>query len=435
MAQQSYSQNCPEEIQPLENLTSIANVRDKIEEPPFIVACKEPADLLKDRPKTGLFVRSVIEKDGQGRKTRDLLKKIITKVRKRVTDAANQIQNIKECMSQPTPQCAELKHWVDVDLPQYVKESRYHLSLSQSQHEVKTWVSIASKKVNENLDSLGSYKYNDWAALTDEEKTRANAQLSTYNMQINKEAKIQNRFCSKCITRFSEEALLAVRFQHYQTYHQMLAELPLMQYLKGPSVNKSELASAFEKMKEDLDHENHQLDEYERMLTASGPLNADVLKILNYSSQLEETLLEDYRDCGLASSLVYTMSNRQMGNAFGIGLPILAVSFFAAPVVIAVGGTAALGATLGIGTGVAAGGAFTLKSFSEFRDTQKRTLGYIYGDALGADLNGLESAIKQTKYDAVTLPVGFGLGGMAIRSLSVGAKSLITGRKIFEKAN
>jgi hypothetical protein len=59
----------------------------------------------------------------------------------------------------------------------------------------------------------------------------------------------------------------------------------------------------------------------------------------------------------------------------------------------------------------------------------------VYGDSLGADQASLDTAYRRAKYDAVTLPVGFGLGGLALRSLTVGAKSLATGRSIFKGAN
>ena len=71
----SYSKPCPEVILPPKNLKDIAEVRDNIEEPPFMMACKDPPNLLKGRPKTGIFVRTIVENDSQGRSTRDLFKK------------------------------------------------------------------------------------------------------------------------------------------------------------------------------------------------------------------------------------------------------------------------------------------------------------------------------------------------------------------------
>jgi hypothetical protein len=436
-SQTTYAESCTVTLDALNRLQAEADIRDKIEEPPFMVACREPPNLLKNRPKTGLLIRNIVEKDAQGRTTRDLLKKVLAKVKSRIIDTTFQMQNIMKCMSNSSAECEELKTWVNVDLPKYVREARFHLSLSQNQHQIRTWTSTPLREINAELDPLGTYKFKSWNPLTEPEKQQANHKFNIYLADIKAEAKkrlTHQQICVDCVEKFSDDALLSIRYQHYQAYHQMLAELPLIQYLSGPEVSKAELTSAFKEMKVDLVNELKQIAQYEKILT-KNPLPSETLNILNYSSQLEETLLEDNRDCGLASSLVYTMTNRQLGNSIAIGLPILAVSFFAAPAIVALGGTAALGTAVGIGTGAAAGGGLAISSYIDFYNTQKRTMGYIYGDSLGADLNDLESSEKRVQYDAVTLPVGFGLGGMALRSLSVGVKSLQTGRKLFKAAN
>lgn len=404
---------------------------------PFHMACKEPQGLLKDRPKTNLLVRSVIEKDSKGRLTKNLLKKVIHKVRQRIQESEFQIKNIKQCLEQKNEACSELNNWTEVELPNFVSAARFHLSLSQSQHEVKTWVGITSKEVNSKLKTLGSYKLNDWAPLTKTENKKAQTQLEKYQNEIKKTAlnKIKSQeICLTCEKSFSDDALLAVRFQHYQTYHQMLSELPLLQYLKGPNVSQKDIESAFAKMQAGLNKEKQQLNEFDKMLKQS-PLPTEILKILNYSTQLEETLLEDYQDCALATSLIYTMSNREIGNGLAIGLPLLAASFFAAPAVIAVGGTATIATAASLGTGAIGGGAFVLNSYNQFKETQNRTLGHLYGDNMGSDQQSLDTSSKRLNYDMATLPIGFGLGSLALRSVTVNAKSLLTGRSIYKKEN
>ncbi len=143
---------------------------------------------------------------------------------------------------------------------------------------------------------------------------------------------------------------------------------------------------------------------------------------------------EDNQDCGLATSLVYTMSNRELGNGLAVGLPILAASFFASPIVVALGGSPLLASTVSFGIGVGGSGHFMAKSYESLQDAQNKTLGYIYGDELNANQTTLDYASRQFNYDIVTLPVGFGLGGLILRTISVNAKAFIAGRTIFKAA-
>jgi hypothetical protein len=416
---------------------TVAQANDKLEKSPFLVACKEPPDLLKNRPKTGLFVRSVMSQDQKGLQTKELLRRVLQKVKDRIAASENQIKNIITCLGRSTPECAELKNWADVELPKYVKESRYHLSLAQSSHELKTWLGSASSKVNEELDTLGSYKLNKWDALTEEEKDKSQKQLNDYKKEISAvaDAKVKSKeICKLCKEKFSSDALIAVRLQHFQEYHRMISELPVLQYLKSAKVTNADLKTAFSKMQEDLNEEKNQIKELEDQLN-QNPLPTDVLKILNYNSFVEETLLEDDRYCGLATSLLFTMSNREIGNGLAIGLPIMAASFFAAPAVIALGGSAALATATSVGVGAVGGGAFTLKSYNEFKETQSRALGHIYGDSLGSDQIAMDMSSRRLTYDVVTLPVGFGLGGMLLRGAVVNTKALLAARGIFKATN
>jgi hypothetical protein len=403
------------------NLASIMNVVEDYEESPFLLACKEPPGMLKGRPKTGLLKRSVIEKDSDGRTTRDFLKKVISKARLRVLDSFNQMANISKCMLIKTEECSELNEWIDKDLPDFLKAARYNLSLAQGPYQMKTWLTMASLDINKSLDPLGSYKFEEWAPLTTNETTRAEMDLSGYLKEINIEIKgwKKQKYTSLgAIDKFRRESLVGLRYKHYMVYHQMLAELPLLQYLKGPDVNRDDLAKAFEKMKTFLLAENNYLDEMTKKLESVGPLPIEVLELLNYNSVVEELLIEDSRDCKLASSLVFTMSNQQIGNSIALGLPILAVSFFAPP-------------AIGLITGVVTGGWFVQKSYSEFSMLQQRSLGFIYGDSLGTELKHLDQSSKKLKYDIATLPVGMGVASLIGRTLFVSGRSFLTGNTIF----
>lgn len=336
-------------------------------------------------------------------------------------------------MDSSKPECSELKKWVEVDLPLFAKNARFNLSLAQSNHEIKTWFGGLKKDINGDLDTLGSYKFVDWEPLSVIEKKFSEAQMNDYVSQIQSEAKRKSKsgeICKTCEEQFIADALLAVKLQHYQTYTQMMSELPIMQYLKDPKFTKKDLKAIFKEMNEGLDKEVKHLDELERY-ASQVPIPPDALNILNYSAEVEEELLENDKLCGLATSLMFTMSNREIGNGIAIGLPILAASFFAGPVVLALGGSAMMATVVGTGTSIIASGAFVGRSYADFKKAQNLSLSHIYGDDLGADQAKLDSASRKLKYDVVTLPVGFGLLGLASKSLTIGKKSLETGRSIF----
>jgi len=435
---------CPASQQFYERLQRLTNLQEHFEEAPFVVACKSPG-LLYGRPKSGLLFRSVVEQDADGRKTRDLMKRVLEKAKARVDASSNEITNIENCLPQDTPQCKQAKTWVNDTLPKFVKAARFHLSLAQSQHQARTWeqqalpgVKMSSNPVNANLNSLGSYKLVPWKKLEPDEVHRAEAQLADYDKQDRDEMK--RRFkdaphCAPCETKFLDDAMLAVLFQHYELYHQALGKIMILQYLEGPSVTEDQLKTAMTAMKKDLEKERTHLKKLEDMVNSKQPLNADSLEIMLYSSELEQALLEDSRDCGLATSLLYTISNRQIGNALAIGLPVLAVSFFAPPVAVALGSTAAVGTAVGVGVGIAAGAAMSYGTYEDFQATQVRTFGHIYGDMLQSDLHNLESDKRQFDYAVVTLPAGFGLAGTLTRSVTIGGKALATGIKVFKAAN
>ena len=123
-----------------------------------------------------------------------------------------------------------------------------------------------------------------------------------------------------------------------------------MQYVSRNSVTVPELREAIAAMSKDLDNESRSLDNFDSIIKKNG-VDTDALPLLNYGSALEEVLLESPELCGLATSMLYTMSSRQLGNSIAIGLPILAASLLAAPVVVALGASVAVGTAVGVGTG------------------------------------------------------------------------------------
>jgi len=399
---------------PEENLQAIL---DQVETSPFMKACHQPEGLLTGRPKTGLLKRAVPEKDDEGRTARVFLQKIVKKVRKQVSEGQNINLNISKCIGSNHPRCDELKHWMKKELPEYISEARYHLSLAQSPSEVKSWMTQAKSSANSKLDPLGSFKAVPWKPLDDTESLRASKDLEDYQKQI--EANQPKAASHKEIIDFKNQSLLSVRYKHYLSYHQMMAQLPLLQHLDTQNFTEMDLLGAITKMQESLKEETNKLDAIEKSLKSSGPLPSSVLELMNYSSLVEETLLEDSKDCKIATSLLYTLSDRELGNGLALGLPIMGASFFAPPFV-------ALAAGLGVG------GVFAYQSHSDFSKAQQRSLGYVYGDSSGDDLKNLDQKSFQSQFDRITLPVGFGLAGLLTKKVVMSRQSLNYGLSLFK---
>ena len=58
MGHSAFAENCPMPMELYDQLQAIKDVEDQNTESPFLVACKEPPGLLKNRPKTGVTIRS-----------------------------------------------------------------------------------------------------------------------------------------------------------------------------------------------------------------------------------------------------------------------------------------------------------------------------------------------------------------------------------------
>lgn len=175
---------------------------NKIEDSPFMLACKNPPGLLKDRPKTNLFRREIPEKDAMGRTSKDLLKAIIIKARAKIDASENQIKKISSCLIRVTPDCEETNRWVKEELPEYIKTARFHLSLAQSQYEAGSLFGSDKSGLNESLQNLGAYKAENWIPLTDDEKEAAQEQLKKYSQDIEQEKANRlksKQLCTKCV--------------------------------------------------------------------------------------------------------------------------------------------------------------------------------------------------------------------------------------------
>lgn len=305
------------------------------------------------------------------------------------------------------------------------------MSLAQSQHQLATLVGHTMKIPNGNLTPLGTPKMFDWDPASREERSTAKKALLMYRKKIAEE------FPSKSEDE-KDRMLMAQRYAHFEIYQAMMADLPLLQYIRSETPDKAEILSAVSELEKNLTKEEQMVQGLSDALQKT-PLPPEVLDFFNYSSLAEEILLENPQYCGLATSLSHTRTNRQIGNALAISLPIMAISFFAPPAAVALGSSAAVGTGIAIGSGVAAGGVFAYESQVDLEQERVRAFSHLYGekDQSGrTDLSQLEQARlaeKTRNFQLLTLPMAFG-GLGAFRSVAIRAGTAASQLKVLGRA-
>jgi len=95
-----------------------------------------------------------------------------------------------------------------------------------------------------------------------------------------------------------------------------------------------------------------------------------------------------------------------------IGLPILATSFLAPPLVA-------------VGIGAGAGSVFAYLGHLDLREEAGRHLGHIYGDPEALDLNSVSALKRQRDFGVVTLPLAFSGTGLLSSRLGPASRWLL----------
>jgi hypothetical protein len=262
---------------------------------------------------------------------------------------------------------------------------------------MKSWKMEARQGPNEKLSLLGGYKFEPWKELDSAEKARANQELKKYTDEIAK----KNPGISMLAQENRNNQLMKARYQHYQVYTGIIAEFPILQFLRGPDVDRLQLEVALYNMSNKLVEETQAVERMERALNDPRGIQSEAMGLLRYNSLVEEELLNDNRDCGLAASLVYNLNNTELAKSISLGLPILGAAMFAPPVA-------------GFLLGVTAGVGFTYGSLADLHAMESKVLGHIYGDALHTDQAALEKANDNFKFSAGTLPIGMGVGNLVV---------------------
>ncbi|MDG0816748.1 AAA family ATPase [Bdellovibrio svalbardensis] len=390
------------------NLTDIAYSLES-EQAPFNFACQN-ANATVGRPKTSLFNRDVPLKDQKSYRSVDFLKQIESKIRSKIQDNKNMAKAVKTCLKQDSAKCAEIKDWTTNALPDFVGTARFHLSLAQSAHQIKTWFGKTSTNINTDLDSLGSPKLKHWDPLSAQEKAQAQKAMKIYQEQIRKEHKDST-------AEEKKEALLVLRYQHFEQYQSMMAQLPFLQYIQTAKPTPKDILNAVTELETNIATEEAELNKITKAL-AQNPLGTKSLDLLRYATLVEETLLEKPQYCAIATSLVFTSDNRELGNALAIGLPLLAVSIFAPPIAASMGASALTASGVGVGIGATAGAAFIYDSQKILDQERTRSFSQFYGDESGLELEQVRVAESMRDFQVITMPLALtGTGALAKTAL------------------
>ncbi len=416
------------EMGQIQNLSAVI---ERDEASPFRVACHEPPGLLRQRPPTGLFRRQIPVRDSRGRNTRDFLRRIRERVQQKITENRNMLRSLETCLtrSRAPDGCEDLHVWADRELPAFVAEARQHLALAQTEHQVNSWFSRPHRDLNLQLSPQGTEKMVPWAPLTETERELAQERLRGYNREIRSEverrmadgrlprprasrARVSSSSASGRFSveadRFAADAMLAQRFTHAQSYHAMISEIPLLQYLSSAQPSREEILGAVRRMQDNLrDEEKMAADAWKELESAPAErIPASALHFLRYQSFVEEELVREPADCGLITSVSHTQLNRDLGTGLAIGLPILAASIFAPPLAA-------------FGIGAVAGLGFAYDSQLELDRTRTIAFSQLYADPAQGETRDVEAAGRARDMNLVLLPLSFGGAAAATRTIAV----------------
>lgn len=389
----------------------------KPEHAPFNYACKNRRSTV-GRPPTGLFKREVPQTDNKGNTSRAFLKIVEAKIRKKIDENRNMAKAITTCTNSDKPQCKDIRVWVETALPEFVGQARFHLSVAQSPYEKKTWFNIASLSSNSDLDPLGMPKLRSWSPLSPDEKKLADETLKEYIHTVKAEY-------PGAVKLERSEALIVLRFQHFEQYQAMMAQLPFLQYISSEKPTTDEVLAAAKELEKNIALEEKELDKISEVLKKepkdpTEPLDPKALTLLKYTTQVEEALLENSKYCAIATSLVYTGDNRELGNTLALSLPILAVSMAAPPVAAALGASMAMGMGIGLGAGAVMGAGFIYDSQRVLDQERVRSFSQFYGGPENLEAERVRLAEADRDFQIISFPLNFagaGVGSLAKQAL------------------
>lgn len=316
----------------------------------FDTACKirsnEPDGFMLSghmgKPNTDWLRTRIPAVDTAGRKTQDFLRKVLERIRERHEFNKEIAEKMKYCSWQSIeqPQCTSIDKWMNEELPQISQLARFNLALSHPSSKRSRYSSKSEVQLNANLNENKTYKAEAWKPLEGKEKEQAERAFA----EIEKTArdavavKWRGRLSESDRDKLYREELTKIRHNHYIIYMSMMGINPVLQFIQSANPSKAEIHTAASKTLENLEKEKKMLDEIEKAVSkpysvgraSVQTFDDDVLKLLNYRTEVEEVLLENPHFCGLGVALNQIKDNKQMATAL-VGLTIMGVSFLVPP--------------------------------------------------------------------------------------------------------
>lgn len=352
-----------------QHLEAISSAAQAAEVAPFATACDDP-ELLKDRPKTGLFHRSIPNADKKGRSSKDLLNLVGESAASDLEGEDGFLKAVEDCLAKPfkPAQCPTnfseiVRDWKAAFLKE-VAGARMDLALSQNAKDYGTLLTrSAEQTLNFSLDARGTQKETSWKSLSKPERESAVEILEQYISEAKAQASKSHKPGSSEYIKFVNDAVLGARLKNGYNYLNTISRMPLLQFMESESPSDQEILNAVKTMRSHIStdlnsvkallqttnqthHVVQRLGGLEPIKYPIREIDPKVLGLLDYSTQLEKVLMENPKFCGLATSLFYTKENRKLGNDLAIGIPLavtaIAVPFFT-PWVIGAGVGALVG--------------------------------------------------------------------------------------------
>jgi hypothetical protein len=413
-----------------QHLEAISNAAQAAEVTPFATACDDP-ELLKDRPKTGLFHRSIPNTDKKGRSSKVLLNLVGETAISDLEGEDGFLKAIEDCLAKPSkptlcpPNISEIvREWKAAFLSE-VAGARMDLALSQNAKDYGTLLTrSAEQSLNFNLEARGSQKEAAWKSLSKPERESAVAILEQYISESKAQAGKLHKPGSAEYSKFVNDAVLGARLKNGYNYLHTLSRMPLLQFMESESPSDQEILNAVKTMRQHIStdlksvkallqttnqthHVVQRLGGLEPIKYQIREIDPKVLGIFDYSTQLEAILRENPQFCGLATSLFYTKENRKLGNDLAIGIPLaataIAVPFFT-PWVIGAGVGALVGSVAVVESKLSRDeAAHRFLRVVEYENVQQEKTSDAYAKLAQAD--------KEFKVSLILPPAGAILGG------------------------
>lgn len=434
----------------MNRLKQISEVLDEVEAPPFAKACHEPPGLLRGRPETGLFRRSLPETDAKGHSTREFLKELSERAISDLEGEKGFLEAIDSCLrgkeNKSSDVCAVVFEW-ESSLAETVRGARIDLALSINASQYDTLMKKSGHVgANHRLDAHGTFKKENWKPLDKSETELTATILRDYQAEAASEAeKRGHKPGSETYKRFVSDAILGARLKNWANYAKVISTHPVLQYITTSPVDRTELLSAVKNLRSHLDQDIKMAkDKLQLLQKAGAPIYGrtpglsgvqlgnrelltptDALALLDFTPQLETLLLEKPEYCGLATSLVFTKDNRKLGNQLALGIPIAAAAIalpFFTPWIVGASFGAAAGGVAVLETKLERDQAFhRFLTVLEHESSPEETTSSRYQDLARAD--------KEFKVSLFLPPAGAILGG-AGKTIEVTKSALNIGARM-----